>query len=177
MPDKLTEDKFLDAINTIYAGFNLMHLKTTEISYDERLDSNVSVICKPFMQDICVCCSSAMSLVSLMNKSRKDAELEDVMTVICCNCIIYLITCQRNIEWYVDNLTVCMVDESVGDLIDVYVKNMNSIYKQIDDILEPYVTDDTREMIKVLNDAFDHQDDDNDSVAPFQKKLFTSCEK
>ena len=49
MSDKLTEDKFLDAINTIYAGFNLMHLKTTEISYDERLDSNVSVICKPFM--------------------------------------------------------------------------------------------------------------------------------
>lgn len=159
--NKLTEDKFLELINKAYAGFNYMHLKTTEISYDERFDSAVCTICKPFMSEICVCCSSAMSLLSLLNKSRNDAELEEVMTSISCNCIIYLITCKRNIEWYIDNLVVCMNEESVGKLIDEYVKNMNSIYQQLYDVFDPYVTDETRELIQQLEDAFDHQDDDD----------------
>jgi len=160
--NKLTEDKFLELINKAYAGFNFMHLKTTEVSYDERFDSAVCTICKPFMQEICVCCSSAMSLLSLLNKSRDDAELEDVMTSVSCNCIIYLVTCKRNIEWYVDNLVVCMTEDSVGKLIDEYVGNMNTIYQQLYDTFDPYVTDETRELIKQLEDAFDHQDDDDD---------------
>ena len=160
--NKLTEDKFLELVNKAYAGFNFMHLKTTEISYDERFDSAVCTICKPFMSEICVCCSSAMSLLSLLNKSRDDAELEDVMTSVSCNCIIYLVTCKRNIEWYVDNLVVCMTEDSVGKLIDEYVGNMNTIYQQLYDTFDPYVTDETRELIKQLEDAFDHQDDDND---------------
>ena len=160
--NKLTEDKFLELINKAYAGFNFMHLKTTEVSYDERFDSAACTICKPFMQEICVCCSSAMSLLSLLNKSRDDAELEDVMTSVSCNCIIYLVTCKRNIEWYVDNLVVCMTEESVGKLIDEYVGNMNAIYQQLYDTFDPYVTDETRELIKQLEDAFDHQDDDDD---------------
>lgn len=158
---KLTEDKFLELINKAYAGFNYMHLKTTEISYDERFDSGACIICKPFMQEICICCSSAMSLMSLLNKSRDDAELEDVMTSVSCNCIIYLVTCKRNIEWYIDNLIVCMTEESVGKLIDEYVSNMNAIYQQLYDVFDPYITDETRELIQQLEDAFDHQDDDD----------------
>lgn len=164
---KLTEDKFLKLINKAYAGFNYMHLKTTEISYDERFDSGACIICKPFMSEICICCSSAMSILSLLNKSRDDAELEDVMTSVSCNCIIYLVTCKRNIEWFVDNLVVCMTEDSVGKLIDEYVGNMNAIYQQLYDTFDPYVTDETRELIKQLEDAFDHQDDadDDDLVA------------
>ena len=160
--NKLTEDEFLELINKAYSGFNFMHLKTTEVSYDERFDQAVCTLCKPFMSEICVCCSSAMSLLSLLNKSRDDAELEDVMTSVSCNCIIYLVTCKRNIEWFVDNLVVCMTDDSVGKLIDEYVSNMNTIYQQLYDTFDPYVTDETRELIKQLEDAFDHQDDDDD---------------
>lgn len=162
MSEKLTEDKFLELVNKAYVGFNFMYLKTTEVCYDKRFDSAVCTFCKPFMQEICVCCSSAMSLLSLLNKSRDDAELEDVMTSVSCNCIIYLVTCKRNIEWYVDNLVVCMTEESVGKLIDEYVGNMNDIYQQLYDMFDPYVTDETRELIKQLEDAFDHQDDDDD---------------
>ena len=162
--NKLTEDKFLELINKAYAGFNFMHLKTTEVTYDERFDSTASIICKPFMSEICVCCSSAMSLLSLLNKSRDDADLEDVMTSMSCNCIIYLVTCKRNIEWYVDNLTVCMTEDSVSKLIDEYVGNMNTIYKQLYDVFDPYITDETRELIQQLEDTFDHQDDDGDLV-------------
>lgn len=163
MSDKLTEDKFLDAINTIYAGFNFMHLKTTEISYDERFDTEACNICKPFMQEICVCCSSAMSLLSLLNKSRNDAELEDVMTSVSCNCIIYLVTCKRNIELYVDNLVTLMTEESAGELIDKYVGNMNTIYKQLHGLFDPYITDETRKFINELEDAFDNHDDSDDN--------------
>lgn len=68
-----------------------------------------------------------MSLLSLLNKCRDDAELEEVMTSISCNCIVYLVTCKRNIEWFVDNLVVCMTEDSVGKLIDEYVGNMNRL--------------------------------------------------
>ena len=162
--NKLTEDKFLELINKAYVGFNFMHLKTTEVTYDERFDSAASIICKPFMSEICVCCSSAMSLLSLLNKCRNDAELEEVMTSISCNCIVYLVTCKRNIEWFVDNLVVCMTEDSVSKLIDVYVGNMNTIYQQLYDVFDPYVTDETRELIQQLEDTFDHQDDDEDLV-------------
>lgn len=162
--NKLTEDKFLELINKAYFGFNFMHLKTTEVSYDERFDSAASIICKPFMSEICVCCSSAMSLLSLLNKYRNDADLEEVMTSISCNCIIYLVTCKRNIEWYVDNLTVCMTEDSAGKLIDEYINNMNSIYKQLYEIFDPYVTDEARELVEQLEDAFDHQDDDDSDL-------------
>lgn len=162
--NKLTEDKFLELINKAYVGFNFMHLKTTEVTYDERFDSAASIICKPFMSEICVCCSSAMSLLSLLNKCRNDADLEEVMTSISCNCIVYLVTCKRNIEWYVDNLTVCMTEDSVSKLIDEYVGNMNTIYQQLYDVFDPYVTDETRELIQQLEDTFDHQDDDDDLV-------------
>ena len=164
MSKKLTEDKFLELINKAYAGFNFMHLKTTEVSYDERFDSAVCTICKPFMQEICICCSSAMSLLSLLNKNRDDAELEEVMTSISCNCIVYLVTCKRNIEWYVDNLTVCMTEDSVSKLIDEYISNMNAIYQQLYEIFDPYVTYETRELTQQLEDTFDHQDDDDDLV-------------
>ena len=162
--NKLTEDKFLELINKAYVGFNFMHLKTTEVSYDERFDSAACIIYKPFMSEICVCCSSAMSLLSLLNKSRDDADLEEVMTSISCNCIVYLVTCKRNIEWYVDNLTVCMTEDSVSKLIDEYVGNMNTIYQQLYDVFDPYVTDETRELIQQLEDTFDHQDDDDSDL-------------
>lgn len=161
--NKLTEDKFLELINTAYAGFNSIHLKTTEVSYDERFDAEACGICKPFMQEICVCCSSAMSLLSLLNKNRNDAELEDVMTSISCNCIIYLVTCKRNIEWYVDNLVAFMIEESAGELVDTYISNMNAIYQQLRDVFDPYITDETREFIKELEDTFDHHDDSDDN--------------
>lgn len=162
--NKLTEDKFLELINKAYVGFNFMHLKTTEVSYDERFDSAACIIYKPFMSEICVCCSSAMSLLSLLNKCRNDADLEEVMTSISCNCIVYLVTCKRNIEWYVDNLVVCMTEDSVGKLIDEYVGNMNTIYQQLYDVFDPYVTDETRELIQQLEDTFDHQDDDDSDL-------------
>lgn len=162
--NKLTEDKFLELINKAYAGFNFMHLKTTEVSYDERFDSAVCTICKPFMQEICLCCSSAMSLLSLLNKSRDDAELEDVMTSISFNCVVYLVTCKKNIEWYVDNLVVCMTEESVGDLIDEYVRNMNIIFQQLFDIFNPYITFELHELIKQLEYALDNQDDIDDEL-------------
>lgn len=161
--NKITEDEFLKFIDIAYVGFNYIHLKTTEVSYDERFDTAACTICKPFMQEICVCCSSAMSLLSLLNKSRNNVELKDVLTSVSCNCIIYLITCKRNIEWYVDNLVVCMLEESVGKLIDEYIGNMNTIYKRLYDMFDPFITDETRELIKQLEDAFDHQDDDDDS--------------
>jgi hypothetical protein len=162
--NKLTEDKFLELINKAYAGFNFMHLKTTEVSYDERFDSAVCTSCKPFMQEICLCCSSAMSLLSLLNKSRDDAELEDVMTSISFNCVVYLVTCKKNIEWYVDNLVVCMTEESVGDLIDEYVRNMNIIFQQLFDIFNPYITFELHELIKQLEYALDNQDDIDDEL-------------
>ena len=164
MLEKLTEDKFLELINKAYAGFNFMHLKTTEVSYDERFDSAICTICKPFMQEICMCCSGAMSILSLLNKCRDDAELEDVMTSISCNCIVYLVTCKRNIELYVDNLIACITEESVFKLIDEYVGNMNAIYQQLYEIFDPYVTYETRELTQQLEDTFDHHDDDDDLV-------------
>lgn len=164
MLEKLTEDKFLELINKAYAGFNFMHLKTTEVSYDERFDSAICTICKPFMQEICMCCSGAMSLLSLLNKCRDDAELEDVMTSISCNCIVYLVTCKRNIELYVDNLIACITEESVFKLIDEYVGDMNAIYQQLYEIFDPYVTYETRELTQQLEDTFDHHDDDDDLV-------------
>lgn len=164
MLEKLTEDKFLELINKAYAGFNFMHLKTTEVSYDERFDSARYTICKPFMQEICMCCSGAMSLLSLLNKCRDDAELEDVMTSISCNCIVCLVTCKRNIELYVDNLIACITEESVFKLIDEYVGDMNAIYQQLYEIFDPYVTYETRELTQQLEDTFDHHDDDDDLV-------------
>ena len=40
---------------------------------------------------------------------------------------------------------------------------MNAIYQQLYDIFDPYITDETHELIKQLEDAFDRQDDDDDA--------------
>ena len=57
-----------------------------------------------------------------------------------------------------------MTEDSVSKLIDEYISNMNSIYKQLYEIFDPYVTDEARELVEQLEDAFDHQDDDDDLV-------------
>ena len=57
-----------------------------------------------------------------------------------------------------------MTEDSVSKLIDEYVGNMNTIYQQLYDVFDPYVTDETRELIQQLEDTFDHQDDDDDLV-------------
>lgn len=160
--NKLTEDKFFECIDTVYKCFNFMHLRTTEISYDERFDSAIYTNCKPFMQEICLCCSNAMSFLSLSNKCQDDNELEYLMTAVCVNCVFYLVTCKKNIEWYVDNLIICMTEDSVGELIDEYVRNMNVIFKQLYDIFNPYITDEIHELIKQFEYELDNQDDIDD---------------
>jgi hypothetical protein len=57
-----------------------------------------------------------------------------------------------------------MTEESVGDLIDEYVRNMNIIFQQLFDIFNPYITFELHELIKQLEYALDNQDDIDDEL-------------
>ena len=147
-------------MNDLYAVFNKISLQTTQMIYDVRFDEATSLICKSFISEICLSCSSAMSLIVLFRAIPK--QYSQNMIVVCNNDAIYMEHLMTSTEQFVDNLCALAEDTSVFDLIDKYVAFINEAKRVVDKLTEPYLTEDTQAAITLLRTSREQVDDSTD---------------
>ena len=161
---RITKAAYNDFLDKLYVIFHRMSIQTSELIYDVRFNDNTCLICKPFISEICVSCSSAMSLIELFRESR---QYKENLMIISNNDAIYAEHIMSDAEQYVDNLIACIENETAGDLIDKYVAFMNDAKRSIDVLVEDFLSDDTKaaiELMRLHREQIDDFGDDDDAT-------------
>lgn len=76
---------------------------------------------------------------------------------------IYVETLANHVENYTDNLVLYMLDDSVGSVIDNYIKYYNDLHDNLLELFDPYMSFESKEMIMNIRQARNNVDD-NDNL-------------
>ena len=91
-------------------------------------------------------------------------EFDDYFGMIANNVGIYVETLSIHVENYTDNLVTYMLDDSVGSMIDGYIKYFNKLHDELMLLFEPYLSLETKETIKAIKSSVNIIDDDDDTI-------------
>lgn len=162
---RLTKAVYNEMIDALYAAFHRISIQSSELIYDLRFNENTSLICKNFISEISVSCTSAIALIELFRNQSK--KMKENMLMICNNNAIYAEHIMDIAEKYVDNLIACAENPTVFDMIDKYVDFMNHAKTTIDNVMNDFLTEDTIaavQLIRMQREQINDADDDGEAL-------------
>lgn len=153
----MNKQQFTSACESITKALYSIEIIANKMQYDVRFDESVTMYLMDTMKRFNHTMGSSLALVSAISdstkKSKNDEEFNFAFISISNNLAILLAPMIPYLEDCLDTYAACSTDASTGELLDSFVHDINILHESIIDLIEPFVSDETKVMAEAVKTA------------------------